>query len=48
MPTLNHIRRIGAAALDLLYPRKCVGCGRRFVRMAVKSSEVRHTEKELA
>ena len=27
MPTLNHIRRIGAAALDLLYPRKCVGCG---------------------
>ena len=28
MTTLYHIRRIGAAALDLLFPRKCVGCGR--------------------
>ena len=28
MTILHHIRRIGAAALDLLFPRKCVGCGR--------------------
>ena len=27
MPPLTAIRRIGAAALDLLLPRRCVGCG---------------------
>ena len=28
MPTLSHIRRIASSALDLLFPRKCVGCSR--------------------
>ena len=28
MPTLTVIRRLAEGALDLLYPRKCVGCGR--------------------
>ena len=28
MPTLTAIRRLAEGALDLLYPRKCVGCGR--------------------
>lgn len=28
MPTLTAIRNLATSALDLLYPRKCVGCGR--------------------
>ena len=28
MPTLTAIRNLASSALDLLYPRKCVGCGR--------------------
>ena len=28
MPSLTAIRRVAEGALDLLYPRKCVGCGK--------------------
>ncbi len=28
MPTLTAIRNLASSALDLLYPRKCAGCGR--------------------